>query len=154
MLTTTRTSETLGARWSELDLDNRVWTIPAERMKARRAHRVPLTSDSVVILNILHEVRRGEFIFPGAKLGRPLSQMALLMLLRRLGYAHVTVHGFRSTFRDWAAECTSHPREVAEMALAHVPSNKVESAYFRSDLFHKRRQLAEDWAAFCFSLAV
>lgn len=149
ILTAARTSEVLGARWSEIDLDQRVWVIPAERMKGRRAHRVPLTPEAIDILRFMSEVRRDDFVFPGTRSGRPQSQMALLMLLRRMGYANVTVHGFRSSFRNWAAECTSHPREVAEMALAHVFANQVEAAYFRSDLYDKRRQLMMEWAAFC-----
>ena len=149
VLTATRTGETLGARWSEIKLDDGVWIIPAERMKGRRAHRVPLISEAIAVLQTMATVRSNEFVFPGAKPGRHLSQMALLMLLRRLGYAHVTVHGFRSSFRDWAAECSGHPREVAEMALAHALYDRVESAYFRSDLFLKRSQLMQEWAVFC-----
>jgi integrase len=117
ILTASRTSEALGVVWSEIDLRRRLWSIPAERMKAGKEHRVPLPSRACEILSEMSTVRHSDFVFPGTKLGRPLSQMALAMLLRRIGWGHVTVHGFRSTFRDWAAECTKFPREVAEMAL-------------------------------------
>jgi integrase len=148
ILTAARTSEVLGATWSEINLADGVWTIPAERMKARRVHRVPLTADMIAILTTMTEVRRDDYVFPGHKPGRPLSQMALLMLLRRMGFGHVTAHGFRSSFRDWAAECSSHSRETAEMALAHALSNRVEAAYMRSDLFNQRRKLMSDWSDF------
>lgn len=146
ILTAARTGEVLGARWSEISFDDAVWIVPAERMKARRPHRVPLTAQAVALLKVVAEVRRDEFVFPGIKPGRPLSQMTLLMLLRRMGYGHVTVHGFRSSFRDWAAECSSHSREAAEMALAHTLSSSVEAAYLRSDLLPQRRKLMDDWS--------
>ncbi len=149
ILTASRTSESLGACWSEIDLARRVWTIAAERMKAGREHRVPLSPRACEILSELMQLRQSEFVFPGTKLGRPLSQMTVAMLLRRIGYGHVTVHGFRSTFRDWAAECTSFPGEVSEMALAHVVSNAVEAAYRRGDMLDKRRKLMEAWGGFC-----
>ncbi len=149
ILTATRTGETLGARWDEIDLGARMWTIPAGRMKAGNEHRVPLPARAITILKMMAEIQQSEFVFPGAKQGRPLSQMSLTMLLRRMGRDHVTVHGFRSSFRDWAAECTSFPREVAEMALAHAVSDAVEAAYRRGDLFEKRRKLMGAWAAFC-----
>ena len=120
ILTAARTSEMLGATWAEMDFRARIWIIPAERMKARREHRVPLTAPAVAILRELSKIQQSDFVFPGTKQGRPLSQMAMLMLLRRMGYAHITTHGFRSSFRDWTAECTNFPREVAEMALAHA----------------------------------
>jgi integrase len=154
VLTAARTGEALGARWSEINLEDRVWIIPAERMKARRAHRVPLTAVAATIVQAMTEFRRDDFVFPGAKADRPLSQMALLMLLRRMGYAHVTTHGFRSTFRDWAAECSAHSREVAEMALAHTVADRVEAAYLRSDLFERRRELMDAWASFCRNSAI
>jgi len=149
ILTATRTSEVLKATWDEVDLDNAIWTIPAERMKAGSEHRIPLAPAAVIILAKLHKMRRGDFVFPGAKHGRPLSNMAMKMVLRRMGRNDITVHGFRSTFRDWAAEATDAPREVAEAALAHTLTNKVEAAYRRSDLFEKRRELMENWAGWC-----
>jgi integrase len=146
ILTAARTGEVIGARWREIDLAERLWTVPANRMKAGREHRVPLSSAALALLG-----QSGEpdaHVFPGVK-GRPLSNMAMLMTLRRMGYAELTAHGFRSTFRDWCAERTNFPAEVAEMALAHVVGDKVEAAYRRGDLFHKRRQLADAWAKFC-----
>ena len=110
---------------------------------------MPLPTRAFEILSEMLKVRHSDFVFPGTKLGRPLSQMALAMLLRRLRYAHVTVHGFRSTFRDWVEECTAFPGEVAEMALAHAVPNAVEAAYRRGDMLEKRRQLMEAWCAFC-----
>ena len=148
ILTACRTSEVLGARWQEFDWDNQVWTIPAERMKLKRPHRVPLVPAMQVILERqqgLHPL----LVFPGERAGRPLSNMAMLMLLRRLGRADLTVHGFRSTFRDWAAELTDYPSEVVEMALAHKVGSKVEHAYRRTDFFARRRQLLDDWAGYC-----
>ena len=149
ILTTTRTGETLGARWEEIDLRERMWTVPAARMKAAKAHRVPLSPRAFTVLSEMTALRQSEFVFPGAKPGRPLSQMVLLMLLRRMGFGHVTAHGFRSSFRDWTAECTSSPREVAEMALAHTVPDAVEAAYRRGDLFEKRRKLMVSWASYC-----
>jgi integrase len=149
ILTATRTSETLGATWAEFDLAKGVWTIPAKRMKAGHEHRIPLSSRA---LAILHEVGTGKVsasqpVFPGYKRGKGLSNMA--MLLKRLGQKAITAHGFRSTFRDWAAEQTSFPHEVCEMALAHTIGNKAEAAYRRGDLFDKRRMLMKAWQAFC-----
>jgi integrase len=149
ILTATRTAEVIGASWSEIDLDAAVWTIPAERMKAKKEHRVPLSKPALAILKRLHKHRAGEFVFMGARPERPLSNMALLMLLECLGRSDLTVHGFRSTFRDWAAERTHFPREVAEHALAHSLPDKVEAAYQRSDLFEKRRQMMEAWSRYC-----
>src|SRR5262249_15904357 len=131
------------------NLAEKVWVIPAERMKAEKEHRVPLSAPAIAILEDMAKLRDGEFVFPGAKRGRPLSDMAMLMLLRRMGLGDLTVHGFRSTFRDWAAERTNFPREVAEMALAHVIDDKTEAAYRRGDLFQKRRQLMNAWARHC-----
>ncbi len=150
ILTAVRTGEALGAMWSEFDFDARLWTIPAERMKASRQHRVPLSDAALGIIHELHGKRSGDFVFPGLKAGRPLSNMAMLMVLRGLE-VDVTVHGFRSSFRDWAAETTDYPGEVAEMALAHVVADAVERAYRRGDLFEKRRGLMDAWAAFCAS---
>ena len=149
ILTATRTSETIGARWQEVDLHDAVWTVPAERIKASKEHRVPLSKPAVTILQKLAAARGSDFVFPGGKPGKPLSNMALLALLKRMGRPDLTVHGFRSAFRDWAAEQTNFPHEVCEMALAHAISDKVERAYRRGDLFAKRRQLMEAWARFC-----
>ena len=151
ILTAARTSETLNARWSEIDLDRRVWIVPAERMKANREHRVPLASAAIALLSDLLPLRNaesGNWIFPGARTSRPLSNMAMLMLLRRMNRGDFTAHGFRSTFRDWAAE-TGQASDIAEMALAHTLGSKVQAAYQRGDLLERRRALMEAWAAFC-----
>lgn len=148
ILTASRTSEVLEAEWSEIDMDAKVWTIAADRMKARRIHRIPLSDAALEVL----KAAKGKdplLVFPGQKPGRPLSNMAMLILLQRMKVDEVTTtHGFRSSFRDWAAECTSYPGEVAEMALAHVVENATEAAYRRGDLFEKRKALMDDWAAF------
>jgi integrase len=149
ILTAARTSEVIGAKWDEFDLGAALWTIPAERIKAKREHRVPLSNAALAIVKRLHNHRSGEFIFPGARAAKPLSNMALLKLLERINRSDLTVHGFRSTFRDWAAERTNFPREVAEHALAHSLPDKVEAAYRRGDLFDKRRQMMDAWAGFC-----
>jgi integrase len=149
ILTAARTGETLGATWDEIDLEARLWTIPANRIKAGREHRVPLSDAATSVLADMQTVRQDARVFPGAHQGRPLSEMALLMLLRRMGFGDVTAHGFRSAFRDWAAERTIFPGEVAEMALAHAIPNAVEAAYRRGDLFEKRRKLMESWAEYC-----
>jgi len=148
ILTACRTAEVLGATWSEVDLAQRVWTVPADRMKAGRAHRVPLTSRSIEILKRARELSpERECVFPGRSGAKPLSNMVFLMALRRMKLP-ITAHGFRSSFRDWAAEQTNVPREVCEMALAHFVSNKVEAAYLRGDLFERRRELMRLWAEF------
>ena len=149
ILTAGRTGEVLGARWDEIDLQAAIWTIPAGRMKDEREHRVPLSAPAVAVVEALKEIRTGNHVFPGGKIGKPLSNMAMLVLLRRMNRSDLTVHGFRSTFRDWAAERTAYPNEVVEMALAHAVGNKVEAAYRRGDLFEKRRRLMDEWAAFC-----
>jgi integrase len=149
ILTAARTGEVIGAQWDEFDLAERLWTIPAARMKAGKEHRVPLSDAALVILEDLQKVRHGDFVFPGGKAKRPISNMAMLMLLRRMGRGDLTAHGFRSSFRDWAAERTGFPAEVAEMALAHTVADAVERAYRRGDLFQKRRQLMDAWARFC-----
>jgi integrase len=152
ILTAARTGEVLGARWAEMDLEQAVWTVPGERMKAGREHRVPLSGPALAVLRAvlkLRDVEAGDWVFPGAKAGRPLSSMGMLMLLRRMERVDLTAHGFRSTFRDWTSETTGYSREVAEAALAHALSDKVEAAYRRGDLFEKRRRLMADWAAFC-----
>ncbi|RVU36709.1 DUF4102 domain-containing protein [Hwanghaeella grinnelliae] len=154
ILTATRTSEVLNATWDEIDLDARVWTIPAARMKARREHRVPLSDEAASILSSLPRVAGNPHLFPGSRHGRPLSNMALLQLMRGMGYGvdgekgPYVPHGFRSSFRDWSGEVSSFPRDVAEMALAHVIENKVEAAYRRGDLFQKRTKMMEAWATF------
>lgn len=148
ILTASRTGEVIGATWSEIDEDKSVWTIPGSRMKGRSAHRVPLSDRCIEILQRVRVIGCGsDFLFPGRKLDKPLSNMAFLMLLRRMELS-VTAHGFRSTFSDWAAEHTRHPREVVEMALAHTIKNRVEAAYRRGDLLDKRRRLMEDWERF------
>jgi integrase len=143
ILTAARTGEVLGARWQEFDLDRAVWTVPATRMKAGHEHRVPLSRCALKIVKALHETRDSDFVFAGQIPGKPLSVTALLVLLRRMKIDGVTVHGFRSTFRDWAAECTNFSNELCEAALAHVIENKAEAAYRRGDLFDKRRKLME-----------
>jgi len=149
ILTAARTGEVLGAKWSEIDIDKAVWTIPASRMKMEAQHRVPLAPEALAILNSMKEATSSDYVFPGRDSKRPLSNMAFLQLLKRMGHGDVTVHGFRSTFRDWAAERTAYPRDVAEMALAHAIGNKVEAAYRRGDLFEKRQRMMRDWASFC-----
>ena len=149
ILTATRSGETLGARWSEIDMEARVWTLPAERMKATRAHRVPLSETAFAILDKLSAAPTGEFVFPGQRADKPLSNMAMEMVLRRMNMDAVTVHGFRSAFRDWAGNETHFPREVAEVALAHVIGDKAEQAYRRGDALEKRRSLMEAWASHC-----
>ncbi|MEO6092900.1 MAG: integrase arm-type DNA-binding domain-containing protein [Novosphingobium sp.] len=145
ILTAARTSEVLGATWAEVGLDKAIWTIPADRMKAAKEHRVPLSPRAVEILEAVKPLGKAP-LFPGERGGK-LSGMAMTMLLRRMK-VDVTVHGFRSGFRDWAAECTGYAHEVAEMALAHTIENKVERAYRRGDLFDKRRRLMDDWATY------
>jgi integrase len=149
ILTAARTAEAIGARWSEIDLAEKLWTIAPERIKARREHRVPLSAPVLTILEKMAAARDGDYVFPGARSGKPLSNMAMLKVLARMRRDVLTVHGFRSSFRDWAAERTNYPREVAEAALAHVVSDKVEAAYRRGDLFEKRRRLMEEWARYC-----
>lgn len=148
ILTATRSGEVLGATWSEIDVEQAVWTIPAQRMKAGREHRVPLEGRALEIVKSLKDGRVGEYVFPGAKAARPLSVMSMTMVMRRIKQPY-TVHGFRSAFRDWASEETSFAREVAEQALAHIIENAVERAYRRSDLFDKRRELMKAWNDHC-----
>jgi integrase len=157
ILTAARTGEVMGARWGEIDVPEKLWTLPASRMKADKEHRVPLSARALAILTEMKSLgymgdgkyTADEFVFPGGKRGLPLSNMAFLMLLRRMKRDDLTAHGFRSTFRDWAAERTNFPSEVVEMALAHTISSKVEQAYRRGDLFEKRRRLMDVWAEFC-----
>ena len=149
ILTAARSGEVLGAQWSEIDLDKAVWTIPGNRMKSGREHRVPLSPAAVKLLKALPRIQGEDHVFPGRKRGRPISVMGMTMVLRRMKREDITVHGFRSAFRDWCSERTAYPREVAEMALAHVVGDKVEAAYRRGDLFEKRRKLMEAWAEHC-----
>ena len=152
ILTATRTLEVLHAEWREIDLSASVWTVSASRMKTRREHRVPLSDSAMTVLQALPRIEGCPFVFPGSRNGRPLSNMALLQLMRGMGYGvnssrgDYVPHGFRSTFRDWTGEVSSFPREVAEMALAHAIENKVEAAYRRGDLFEKRRRMMQEWA--------
>ena len=153
ILTAARTGEVIGATWSEVDLAAKLWTVAGERMKSGKQHRTPLSARAVEILRSMlpDKGKPGSdaFVFPGGKRGAPLSNMALLMALRRMGRDDLTAHGFRSSFRDWAAERTNYPSEVAEMALAHAVGDKVEAAYRRTDFFEKRRRLAGEWSEFC-----
>lgn len=147
ILTVARSGEALGATWREIDLASKVWTVPKERMKAGHSHSVPLSKAALALLTNLHATRQGEFVFTrdGKK---PLSNMAMMMLLRRMKLTEITVHGFRSSFRDWCGDATSFPREVAEAALAHKVGDSVERAYRRSDALEKRRTLMEAWAEY------
>lgn len=148
ILTAARTGEIIGAAWSEFDLQAKVWTVPASRMKMKKEHRVPLCGRSLAILHTLAETKTTEFVFPGASGKKPLSNMAMDKWLRRLEI-DATVHGFRSSFRDWAGDKTDFPREVIEAALAHQVGDAVEQAYRRGDAFEKRRSLMVAWDAFC-----
>ncbi|MFL1552921.1 tyrosine-type recombinase/integrase [Pseudomonas sp. D47] len=163
ILTACRTSEVLAADWSEIDLKAKLWSIPAARMKAGKVHTVPLSDAVIALLKGLPQIQGSSHLFPGARKGRPISNMAMLMTLRRMDHKEledggkgwrdsddriITAHGFRSTFRDWAAERTNYAREVCEMSLAHVVANGAEAAYWRSDLLDKRRALMADWAEF------
>jgi integrase len=151
ILTAARTGEVIGARWSEIDMAAKVWVIPPERMKAKREHRVPLSPRAIEILEALP--REGDFVFPGTQKGTAISNMAMGQLLKRMRRTDITVHGFRSTFRDWAAETTNYPNDVVEMSLAHVIKNKVEAAYRRGDLLEKRARLMAEWARYCATAA-
>ena len=148
ILTAARTGEAIGAKWSEFDLDAGVWTIPAERMKASKEHEVPLSKRALEILTELPR-ERGGYVFPGGKAKAPLSNMAMLELLRGMRGDGIAVHGFRSTFRDWAGDRTNYAREVIEHALAHRIKDKAEASYRRSAALEKRRQLMEAWARYC-----
>jgi integrase len=148
ILTAARSGEVLGARWQEFNLDAAVWVVAPERMKVGKPHRVPLTPRALKIVKEMAGLS-GELVFPNGKDGKPLSEKALWKCLRRTKVENATAHGFRSTFRDWAAERTNYPNHVVEMALAHTISDKVEAAYRRGDLFEKRRRLMDEWARFC-----
>ena len=148
ILTAARTSEVLGAKRSEIDFETRMWTIPAERMKARKVHRVPLSKSAIAIINSMPN--DSAYLFPGVVKDKPLSNMAMLKTLERMAVRDQAVtHGFRSTFRDWAAENGDYPNELLEMAIAHRIGNKVEAAYRRGDLLKKRHRLMRDWERFC-----
>ena len=149
ILTATRTNEVLGARWSEVDFKSKVWTVPAERTKPGRPHRIPLSDRALALLEKLAEAKTGKLIFPGQRKGKPLSNMAMEMVMRRMKIEDATVHGFRSAFRDWAGNETHFAREVAEAALSHVVGDKAEQAYRRGDALEKRRALMQLWAGFC-----
>jgi integrase len=149
ILTATRTGETISAKWSEVDLGEALWIIPAARTKTRKEHRVPLAPAACAVLEKMRDRSAGDFVFSASRSGSPLNADAMLDVLRRMGKADLTTHGFRSTFRDWAAEQTAFAAEVAEMALGHAVAGKVEAAYRRGDLREKRRKLMEAWAAYC-----
>ncbi len=148
ILTASRSGEVFGARWEEFDPEFKVWTVPATRMKARKEHRVPLSDEAAQIIKARKEVMSGEYVFPGVDLNKPISNMTMAKALKKVA-SGVTVHGMRSAFRDWAGDCTSYPREVAEAALAHKVGDAVEQAYRRSDALEKRRALMVDWADYC-----
>jgi len=150
ILTAARTSEVLGAKWDEFDLQSAIWTVPASRMKAKREHRVPLTNRGLDILENVKPFRNGDYLFPGRKKDTGLSNMALEAVLRRMNVKEIaTVHGFRSSFRDWAAEETDHAREIAELCLAHTVGDATERAYRRGDVLEKRRMLLKEWSRYC-----
>lgn len=151
ILTVARTGEVIGAQWSEFDLDAKLWKVPPGRMKGGREHRVALSDRAVALLRVLPTEDGNDFVFLGSRPGSGLSHMAMMQVLKRMGHDDITVHGFRSSFRDWCAERTNYPREVAEMALAHVIDDKTEAAYRRGDLLRKRQQLAEAWSKYCTS---
>ncbi len=153
ILTAARTGETLGATWAEIDLQTAVWTIPGRRMKAGIEHRVPLCGRALNLLETCADSRTGDIVFPGQRHGRPLSNMSMEMLLRRMGEQKVTTHGFRSSFRDWAGERTDYSREIAEAALAHQIGNETERAYRRGDALEKRRALMSAWDRFLINQA-
>jgi integrase len=148
-LTAARLGEAINATWAEIDLDGRVWTVPAARMKGGREHKVPLSNAVVAVLKEMSAVRRSDYVFPGTREGRPVGENTPTRLAKEAAGADITVHGLRSTFRDWASERTNFSRGVAEMALAHAIPNAVEAAYRRGDLFEKRRKLMQAWADFC-----
>lgn len=150
ILTCARTGEAIAAQWSEIDFEKKLWTVPAERMKTRRPHRVPLSDEALRLLRHLEKAKAGPFVFPGAKSNRTISNMSMLAVLRRMERRDITVHGFRSTFRDWAAETTEFPNELVEMALSHTVGNQVEAAYRRGDMLERRQKLMDEWARHCF----
>ena len=147
ILTACRSGEVRGARWDEIEMDDATWSIPAARTKARRDHRVPLSAPALTVLRRMATIRRGDLVFCGHRSDRPLSDMTLTAVLRRMDLEYVP-HGFRATFRTWAAECTNAPHEMCEAALAHAPTSKVVAAYQRGDLFDRRRALMDAWGQF------
>lgn len=149
ILTAARVSEAVNAKWSELDLEAKVWTVPPARMKAGKEHRVPITPEVEAILDAVKLKAQSDYVFPGQRVGKPLTGAACLGLLADMGRSDLTTHGFRSTFRDWCAEQTNFPREIAEAALAHTLRDKTEAAYQRGDLLERRRQLMAAWASYC-----
>ncbi|MBW5285311.1 tyrosine-type recombinase/integrase [Burkholderia gladioli] len=148
ILTAARSGEARAADWSEIDLAKGIWAVPGEKMKAKKEHRVPLSTAAVRLLQAVPQEQRSGFVFPSPRSGGALSDMSLLAIMRRLGL-EATPHGFRSTFRDWASEYTNYPRELAEVALAHIKSDATEAAYWRGDVLEKRRRMMTDWAEFC-----
>lgn len=149
ILTAARSGEVLGATWAEIDFAGKLWIIPAERMKGGREHRVPLRRRCVAILRGMKKVQVSDYLFPGQSPNRPMSDMTITAVLRRMKRDDITTHGFRSTFRDWVADRTNYPREIAEAALAHVVGDETERAYRRGDALEKRRVLMRDWARYC-----
>ncbi|MGL4667050.1 MAG: tyrosine-type recombinase/integrase, partial [Saezia sp.] len=158
ILNASRAGEILNATWKEIDFEEKLWIIPANRMKAAREHRIPLTDEAIELLHTLpgytldKELRDDYYLFPSSSNRKALSNMAMTAVLRRTGKGEFTQHGFRSAFRDWAAEVVHYPREVIEHALAHKLADEVEAAYQRGDLLDKRRQLMKDWSIYCYSL--
>jgi len=149
ILTATRTNETLGAQWAEIDAGRAVWIIPGTRIKTGREHKIPLTAPALALLKKLHDQRVNDYVFPGKRGNKPLCHMVFSKLLSKMERSDVTAHGFRSTFKDWASEKTNFPREVSEMALSHAIGSQVEAAYRRGDLLGKREKLMAAWAAYC-----
>jgi integrase len=149
ILGATRTSETLGAKWDEIDGAAEVWTIPGSRTKSAKEHRVPLSGPMLAIIGKLMAVRSGAYVFPGIKAGRPLGPAGMAQVLARMERRDITVHGFRSTFQDWVGDQTAYPADLAEMALGHAIKGAVEAAYRRGDALDRRRRLMDDWATFC-----
>jgi len=148
-LTAARLGEATGTTWDEIDLGARTWTIPAKRMKADKEHKVPLSNPAIAVLKAMREIRQSDLVFPGFKPGQPIGADALRELIKKLAGDAVTVHGLRSTFRDWAADCTLFPNELVEMALSHAIPSATEKAYRRGNMFDKRRKLMDAWAAYC-----
>ncbi|MFA7281798.1 MAG: integrase arm-type DNA-binding domain-containing protein [Sterolibacterium sp.] len=149
ILCAARSGEVRGATWAEIDMQGKTWVIPASRMKAKKEHRVPLSDAALAVVKKMQKCQLGELVFPGMKEGRPISDMSMTAVLRRMERRDITAHGFRSTFRDWCSESTAYPRDVCEMALAHAIDSKVEAAYRRGDLLMKRTKLMADWARYC-----
>lgn len=149
ILTAARSGETRGATWDELDLTAKVWTVPATRMKSGQSHRVPLSASAIALLKTMKAQRLNDLVFPGIRAGKPLSDMSLAKALKAAGGTAYTVHGFRSTFRDWSTELAHAPREIAEAALSHAVGDAVERSYARSDALERRRKLMGEWALYC-----